>query len=446
MLGNADFPLYLSLNQHIMSITLLLRKKIGEATIYVRYKPSRDFDFFWGSPFSIDAEKWDTKNGMYNQSFKKKSPKDESQKILNKNIDEFNIKLNELKNSLNSFLLMNNYNVTKSQIKNFLDSKYGKNKKKSEKKVVNSTLYMSQLIEEYITERSVFALGRHKELTPSSIKKIRVIKNKLLKINPKLSVSDVNDDFRNKFTVWCTKNQYAPICIVKDLKYIKSFIKFAKSKKYKTSDDVAYWMFYVEQKDYKHPILNLEEIKKIRALDLNLDYLDNARDWLVIGCYMGLRVSDLLKLKKTDIIEEHYISLIQKKTNDPTTAIILDPVKTILDKRSGEFPRQISDQRFNEYIKLVCQLAGINDLIFGGKMINKRKVFDDYEKWQLVTSHICRRSYITNFRPVLGDEGIMVNTGHKTTSMVEHYDQNTLLEKAKKIRSKLSDSLELIMI
>lgn len=446
MLGNANFTLYLSLNQHIMSITLLLRKKIGEATIYVRYKPSRDFDFFWGSPFSIDAERWDSKNGMYNQSFKKKSPKDESQKILNKNIDEFNIKLNELKNSLNSFLLMNNYNVTKSQIKNFLDSTYGKNKKKSEKKVVNSTLYMSQLIEEYITERSVFALGKHKELTSASIKKFRVIKNKLFKINSKLTVSDIDDNFRNTFTDWCTKNRYAPMTIVKELKIIKTFIKFAKSKKYKTSDEVPNWTFYIEPKNYKDPILSLEEIHKIKVLDLELDYLDNARDWLVIGCYMGLRVSDLLRLKKTDIIDHHYISLVQKKTNDPVTAILLDPVKTILNKRLGEFPRQISDQRFNEYIKLVCQLAGIKDLIFGGKMIDKRKVFDHYEKWELITSHICRRSYITNFRSVLGDEGIMVNTGHKTTSMVEHYDQNTMLEKAKKIRLKLSDNLELIKI
>ncbi|AZA88054.1 hypothetical protein EG349_15210 [Chryseobacterium shandongense] len=140
-----------------MSITLLLRKKIGEATIYVRYKPSRDFDFFWGSPFSIDAEKWDAKSGMYNLSFKKKSPKDESQKILNKNIDEFNIKLNELKNNLNSFLLMNNYNVTKSQIKSFLDLKYGKNKRKPEKKTVSQSVFISQLIEDYIKKKSVFA-------------------------------------------------------------------------------------------------------------------------------------------------------------------------------------------------------------------------------------------------------------------------------------------------
>lgn len=445
MLGNADFPLYLSLNQHIMSITLLLRKKVGEANVYVRYKPSRDFDFFWSSPFTIDVENWDSKNGTYNTSLKKKKPTQAPDKIQNKSIDEFNIKLNELKNSLTSFLISNNYNVTKPQIKKFLDHKYGKNQKKSEIKTVRHSITMAQLIEDYIKEKSVFALGKHKELTPASIKKFRVIRNKLEKINSKLVVADINDMFRNKFTDWCTKNRYAPTTIVKELKIIKTFIKFAKSKKHKTSDDVPSWTFYVESKNYKDPILSFKEIQKIRLLNLELDYLDNARDWLIIGCYMGLRVSDLLNLKKSDITEDHFISLVQKKTNDPVTAILLDPVKEILNKRDGEFPRKISDQRFNDYIKEVCKIAELDEKIFGGKMVDKRKVFDYYEKWELVTSHICRRSYVTNFRSFLGDEGIMVNTGHKTSTMVEHYDQNTMLERARKIRLSFADRLESIL-
>ncbi|MBK6836268.1 MAG: hypothetical protein IPG89_19210 [Bacteroidetes bacterium] len=35
-------------------------------------------------------------------------------------------------------------------------------------------------------------------------------------------------------------------------------------------------------------------------------------------------------------------------------------VIAILEKRSGEFPRQISDQRYNEYIKEVCKLGWFN--------------------------------------------------------------------------------------
>lgn len=300
---------------------------------------------------------------------------------------------------------------------------------------------MSKLIEDYIEEKSVFSLGKHKELTLASISKFRVIKNKLNKINPKLLVSEIDDKFRNQFTEWCTKNRYSPTTIVKELKIIKTFIKFAKSKKYKISDDVPFWSFYLESKNFKDPILTLNEIQKISSLYLEHDYLDNARDWLVIGCYIGLRVSDLLKLEGSNIVEGNFVTLVQKKTNDPATVILPEPVKQILNKRNGEFPRKISDQRFNDYIKIICKLAGLNELVDGGKMINKRKVFGKYEKWELVASHICRRSFVTNFRSILGDEGIMVNTGHKTSSMVEHYDQNTLLDKAKSIRSLITKRL-----
>lgn len=43
------------------------------------------------------------------------------------------------------------------------------------------------------------------------------------------------------------------------------------------------------------------------------DYLDNARDWLIIGCYSAQRVSDLLKFEETKIIEDDFLEFTQKK-------------------------------------------------------------------------------------------------------------------------------------
>jgi hypothetical protein len=108
----------------------------------------------------------------------------------------------------------------------------------------------------------VFSLGKHKPITEVSISKFRVIKGKLDKINPRLTVGDINDNFRDKFTIWCGVKKYAEVTIVKELKIIKTFIKFAKSNKHKVSDDVANWSFYVKPKIYKHPILTLSELKK----------------------------------------------------------------------------------------------------------------------------------------------------------------------------------------
>lgn len=365
--------------------------------------------------------------------------------MLNKNIDSLNLKLSEFKVSLNGFILDNNYQIDSDKIKGFIAKNYGNTPAKA-LKPVQSPILLSELIEKYIKEKSTFSLGKHKPITAASISKFRVIKGKINKISPNLAVKDVNDSFRDKFTRWCGEKKYSEITIVKELKIIKTIIKFGKSSKIKVSDDVANWSFYITPKNYKHPILTFDELKKIESVKLPHDYLENAKDWLLIGCFTGQRVSDLLNFNHEKIVQEDFLTFTQKKTNDEITIFLIPKVKEILSKRNGQFPRKISDQKFNDYIKTVCQLGGLNEKLVGGKMIGNRKVVDTYEKWELISSHICRRSFVTNFRHILGDEGIMTNTGHKTQAMVELYDQNTQLEKARKQKDMILKKLELLEV
>ncbi|SHH94661.1 hypothetical protein SAMN05421866_4378 [Chryseobacterium oranimense] len=429
-----------------MSIRFYLRKKTGETKISFRYRRGRKDDIVLTTPFSIMAEHWDSERECYNDGLKKRNPKNEIEKLLNRNIDILNNKLNEFKVSLNGFILNNNYQVDSDKIKDFIAKNYGGTPVKKSVKKTAPSLLISDLIEKYIEEKSVFSLGKHKPITEASISKFRVIKGKLDKINPRLTVGDIDDNFRDKFTNWCGVKKYAEVTIVKELKIIKTFIKFAKSNKHKVSDDVANWSFYVKPKIYKHPILTLSELKKIESVPLPYDYLENARDWLLIGCFTGQRVSDLLNFNHEKIVQEDFLTFTQKKTNDEITIFLIPKVKEILTKRNGQFPRKISDQKFNDYIKTVCQLAGLDEKLVGGKMVGNRKVVDTYEKWELISSHICRRSFVTNFRHILGDEGIMTNTGHKTQAMVELYDQNTQLERAIKQKDLILKKLEFLEV
>lgn len=426
-----------------MSIKFYLRKKTGETKISFRYRRGRKDDIVLITPFSILAEHWDSENECYRESLRKRNPKNEIDKLLNKNIDSLNLKLSEFKVSLNGYILDNNYRIDSDKIKGFIAKNYGNTPSKALKPVQSPTL-ISELVEKYIKEKSTFSLGKHKPITAASISKFRVIKGKINKISPNLAVKDVNDSFRDKFTRWCGEKKYSEITIVKELKIIKTIIKFGKSSKIKVSDDVANWSFYVTPKNYKHPILTFEELKKIESVKLPHDYLENAKDWLLIGCFTGQRVSDLLNFNHEKIVQEDFLTFTQKKTNDEITIFLIPKVKEILTKRNGQFPRKISDQKFNDYIKTVCQLAGLDEKLVGGKMVGNRKVVDTYEKWELVSSHICRRSFVTNFRHILGDEGIMTNTGHKTQAMVELYDQNTQLERARKQKDMILKKLELL--
>lgn len=86
----------------------------------------------------------------------KKIPKTDIDKIQNRTIDEFNIKLNEFKTSPDSFIERNNYNIDNSRLKSFLANHYGIKEKKNLQKKILSSLLMSKLIEDYIEVIGLF--------------------------------------------------------------------------------------------------------------------------------------------------------------------------------------------------------------------------------------------------------------------------------------------------
>lgn len=156
--------------------------------------------------------------------------------------------------------------------------------------------------------------------------------------------------------------------------------------------------------------------------------MNNVRDWLIISCYTGQRVSDFLRFTKKMIRVENGKSLLeftQKKTDKLVTIPIHKKILQILDKRNGEFPRSISDQKYNDYIKEVCKLTGINELTQGGKMIDTdkgmRKVSGVYPKYELVTSHIGRRSFATNFYGKIPTSYLIYITAHGSEAQFLNY-------------------------
>jgi integrase len=110
-------------------------------------------------------------------------------------------------------------------------------------------------------------------------------------------------------------------------------------------------------------------------------------------------------------------------------------VKAILEKRAG-FPRSISDQKFNVHVKELCLVAKFTELIHGSKINKetKRKEEKIYPKWELVTSHICRRSFATNLYGKLDNLTIMAITGHQTETQFLKYIKITNTEKADKLK------------
>ena len=100
----------------------------------------------------------------------------------------------------------------------------------------------------------------------------------------------------------------------------------------------------------------------------------------------------------------------------------------ILNKRNGRFPPPLSDQKYNDYIKTVGRIAELTYKVKGSKKTETkpnskiyRKETGLYEKCDLISSHIGRRSFATNFYGQIPTTYLIYVTGHSTEAMFLNY-------------------------
>lgn len=390
------------------------------ASIYVRFKQGNQFDTEATTSLECPVERWSkVKQEVLSTPLLK-------YKEVNKKLNEFKVYLkNEYESTkTNEDEIIINNNWLKDKINYFFNKQ---NVNEEEKKKLFFVDYILSFIEESKTKRN--RLGnpikertiQHYKTTLNKINSYQDFTNRILKI------TDINLDFHNKFISYLENEERLNNNTIGGyIDDIKLFCNNASKKGLKISTDVKSSDFYTPKNKTNDIYLREDEITNIFNCDLDLDYLDNARDWFVIGLRTGLRVSDLLKLDKSFVEDDEFICLTTIKTEYPIIIPIHDQVRKILQKRNGDFPRKISDQKFNDYIKIVAQKAGIIEMVDGSRMDevkitenNKektlhRKLNKKYPKYELVSSHICRRTFATNLYGQIDTMTIMKITGHAT--------------------------------
>ncbi|TYB74560.1 site-specific integrase [Bizionia saleffrena] len=276
---------------------------------------------------------------------------------------------------------------------------------------------------------------RKNEIKETSKRKYNVIKSKLQRFEAyrkkQILIKDINDSFKNEFVNYQKKQMYSQNTIQRELVFIKTFCKHARFLGLETNPQLD--SLRVDRQKVDKIYLTFEDLNKIENIskDKLTDSLDNAKDWLIISAYTGQRISDFMRFSDEQIRVEngkHLIEFTQKKTGKNMTVPLHSKVIEILNKRNGKFPYKISDQKYNDFIKIVCQLAELNELIKGSKLIETepesgifRKKTGIYKKWQLVTSHIGRRSFATNFYGTIPTTYLIYVTGHSTEAMFLNY-------------------------
>ena len=423
----------------IKAFILRTSKRNTESNIHLRLNGGRGIDISSVIPKTVLPERWNDKKEEL-----KSSELYKTEKVRN----AFNKDIVDLKDSIiKSFETMDRIDVNKQWFVTEIDKYYHPEKYKPVESDKQITLF--EFVEKFIhtaPTRKVSKTGAlmnkraivQHQITFDYLKTFAAYKNKKT-----FEFSDMNKSFYDDFVKYLQTFNLASNTIGQKIKHLKLWLneayklelhteikyKYAFEGIQEKSDNVALDEIELQKlfdldfsnattKDvYKYKVLVLDK----EADSYKIETLDIVRDGFLLECWTGCRFSDLGKITRQNI-KNGLISLKQQKTG--TEVIIpLHPMSiAILEKYNYIPPKPVSNQRFNDVIKILCHIAEINEsekkeITKGGiKQINL------YKKWELISSHTGRRSFATNnYRMGLDTYTIMKITGHKTESSFLKY-------------------------
>jgi integrase len=424
----------------------IVKGKNINSTIHIQFWDSDRINQKKKTGLSVNFDDWS------------KSKQEVKHTITNPQKDFINDKLRKLKDFVFSEYNID-YNSNNTISASWLKEKINKFFNRTEKNESYKTYFLDWIT--LFIENAPTTTYKGNPITKRAIQNYNSVKTKLLNFekysNSKLRLQDINLNFYNSFLLYCRNvERLNDNSFGSQISNIKKWCKLIDNEGLPISKEYLNTEFRALTNTTKDIYLNDAEINKIYNFDFSYnETLNNVRDTFVIGLRSGLRIGDLMQLK-TQNIDGDYIKIITKKTNKEVVIPIINEIEAILKTRNGIFPPTVAEQTFNEYIKEICKIVGINELVEGAKVVSKkndadyfgssiklkntnRKQSGIYPKYELVTSHICRRSFITNLYGKTDNRSIMATSGHTTERIFENYIKTTPTEHADKIREALTD-------
>ena len=245
-------------------------------------------------------------------------------------------------------------------------------------------------------------------LSEGRIKHLRVFQKKITAYHGKLPLSEVDLAFSERYRDYLFAKGYSVNYVGKQMNILKTVCRDAEKSGVSVSREVHY-IKNLSQRNTNIVVLTPADQRKIMEADLPRESLRNARRWLLLGCQVGQRGTDLLELTSQNLVEKEGVAmleLVQQKTGKMVYVPLTPTAKTLLE---DGFPHHIPLQKFNNHLKDIADICGV----------------DKY-----LTSHVMRRSFATNFYGKVPTSILIGITGHSTEAMFLRYIGKTSLDKA----------------
>src|SRR5690606_31246344 len=234
-------------------------------------------------------------------------------------------------------------------------------------------------------------------------------------------IKEVNATFVKAFFQFGTEENYSVSTLHRTVSFVQTILRFLEKRGIKT------YSYELElpriKKKPSFITLTEEELRCIKQVSVPPE-LSDARDWLLISCYTGQRISDFMNFC-TDMLchigGKHCLAFQQQKTGKDILLPLHPEVLCVMEKYPNKFPQKMSEQAYYKHIKEVARLAGITAIVTCTKRQGHRSQLIQLPKWRAVSSHIGRRSFASNFYGKIPTPLLMDATGHSSEGMFQHY-------------------------
>lgn len=371
--------------------------------------------------YSIEPEKWDNEKGRVFAGTKNKFKQTAGE--INKAIENCETVINEI---FTRYELLDKRIPTPEELKAAFDEITGRNKKEKKeeaRKEKEETIY--SYYDKFINEQSLLNTW-----SKSHKNRHKTVKNHLYEYVPTLTFEGVTKETLIGFLNDLFDKELCNTTIHKLLSYFRNFLRWASDEGYYKGNQHDKFKPKLKGADgsYKTVVfLSWDELKVLYNFKVPAEknYLERVKDVFCFCSFTGLRYSDVFNLSKADVQKER-ISVITQKTVDPLY-IDLNKYSTELLKKYETIPIKkalpvISNQKMNEYLKELGELAGLKMPTKIVHFKNDKRYEEILPKFAVLSTHCGRRTFII-LALTLGVPipVIMKWTGHKSYAAMKPY-------------------------
>lgn len=397
------------------TVKYLLQSNKQNSNIYIRFSINRNAVWKRKTGFIIDYKDW-------NKDKNKGEPiqRNDELKALKSRLDKLATFINESYNTATHSGIDLTADWLELQINLF-----------NNKIVVVDLDVLTNSIDEYINSGDNLKSGSIKNL--DNLKKFIInYENDFLK-GKKVLIRDIDLNFIDVFKKYHKSKGRSTNYIGTYISILRAVVNKASLNGIPTHPQFKQIKAIKEDKEPDEIIILTEaEQELIKNVTLEREAHINARKWLLLGCSIGQRGGDLLNITDKNIKDVNGMRLIELKQRKTGKLVAIPILPEALEIVESGLPYKISLEHFNKYSKEICKEAKINSVVKGKMRIDKKRTLTagNYKKWQVISSHVCRRSFASNFYSRIPTSVLMNITAHSTEQLFMKYIGKTTYDNA----------------